>query len=89
MPPGTVAPHSGAGYDDQKNKIWNKILDMQTTEHIHMHGEISNQFIDFCKPQYALIYTIAGVEARVADGVGLNKSRDAPGVEHEPSKVRC
>ena len=62
---------------------------MQTTEHKHMHEEISNQFIDFCKPQDALIYTIAGAKPHVADGVGPNKNWDIPGVEHEPSKIRC
>ena len=54
-----------------------------------MHGDISNQFIKFCKPHDALIYIIAGAECRIADGVGPNKIGDASGVEHKPSKVRC
>ena len=88
MPPRTNAPHSGAGYDEPKKNM-EQVLNMQTIKQRHMHGEISNQFIDFCKPHDALIYTIARAEPCVADGVGPNKSRGAPGVEHEPSKVRC
>ena len=57
--------------------------------HKNMHGDISNQFIHFREMHDALIYTIAGAELRVADGVAPNKSRDTPRVEHTPSKVRA
>ena len=54
-----------------------------------MYREITNQFIQFCKPHDALKYIIAGAKRCVADGVGPNKSWDAPRVEHELSKVGC
>ena len=48
----------------------------------HMHGVISNQFIEFHEPHDALIYIITGVECCIADGVGPNKIGDASEVEH-------
>ena len=54
-----------------------------------MHEDISNQFIEFHEPHDVLIYIIARVECRNANGDGPNKIRDASGVEHKLSKARC
>ena len=54
-----------------------------------MHGDISNQFFEFCELHNALIYIITGAKCRIANGVGPNKIGDALGVEQKLSKVRC